>query len=120
MDKEKLERFRKTLLDMRKEITDAYERAVESSTEEFGSEVPDINDEASRTINRRIILELGDRSHEVLKQIDEAIERINTGDYGECLECGEDIPEKRLELVPYAKYCVRCKERLEKEGSGGG
>ena len=79
--------------------------------------MPDINDEASRTISRRIMLEIGGKTHDAVMQIDEALDRIEAGDYGECDECGEDIPEKRLELVPYAVYCVECKERLEKEGA---
>jgi len=120
MDKEKLESFRRQLVDLQNRITGDYERVVESSSEEFGAEVPDVNDEASRTINRRILLQIGDQSHEILKLIREALERMEAGEYGVCQECDEDIPVKRLELVPYARFCVRCKERLEKESSKSG
>lgn len=117
MDKKKLEYFRRILLALREKITGDYERVVESSSEEFGSELPEVIDEAARTMNRRIMLSIGDSNHEMLKLIQEALERIDGGDYGVCQECGENIPVKRLELVPYARYCVKCKERMEKEES---
>ncbi|MBI4665958.1 MAG: TraR/DksA family transcriptional regulator [Nitrospinae bacterium] len=120
MEKEKLDKFRQTLVAMRERIADDFERAVSSSAEEFGSDVPDINDDATRTINRSVLMEISGKSHETLLQIDEALARIDGGDYGQCMECGEDIPEKRLELLPFAQFCVRCKERLEKESSEGG
>ncbi len=120
MEKEKVEHFRKALLELREKIEGDYERTVESSTEEFDERAPDPNDEASRTISRRILLEIGDKSHNVIKQIDDALERIESGNYGECEECEEDIPEKRLELLPYARYCVDCKEALERQETENG
>lgn len=114
MDQETIEKFRAILLDLRKQLNGAYKRAVEASGEEFGGDVPDINDEATRTINRRILLEMGDRSFETAQLVEDALERIERGEFGECVECGEEIPEKRLELIPYAEYCVECKERMER------
>lgn len=113
MKKDDLESFKRTLMGLRKRIKGDYERTVESSSEEFGGDVPDANDEASRTMSRRILLEIGDKSHETIKLIDEALDRVENGNYGECEECGEDIPVKRLELLPYAKFCVECQERME-------
>jgi len=117
MDREKLDKFRDMLLEMQRRTTGDFERAVESSSEEFGGELPDINDDASRAVNRRLMLEISDKNHNTLVQIAEALERITAGDYGQCTECGEDIPEKRLELLPFALHCVKCKERMEKEGT---
>lgn len=120
MEKEKLEKFRAMLLDLRSKTASDFERAVSSSTEESGSELPDPNDEATRTINRRILMEISGKSHALLAQIDDALERIDQEEYGECVECGEEIPEKRLEVLPFARYCVECKQRKEKEGAGNG
>jgi len=116
MDKARLEKFRGMLADMRGRIAQDFERAVSAGAEEFGADVPDVNDDATRAINRTVMMEIGGKSHETLVQIDEALTRISAGDYGECMECGEEIPEKRLELLPFAQFCVKCKERLEKEG----
>lgn len=119
MDKDKREKFRGILLSMRGRIAEDFERAVQAGAEEFGGDVPDINDDATRAVNRTVMMEIGGKSHEALVEIDDALNRIDGGSYGECMECGEEIPEKRLELLPFAQFCVNCKERLEKEGPEG-
>jgi DnaK suppressor protein len=52
-----------------------------------------------------------------LNLIDAALERMHQGGFGECQECGLDIPLKRLNVLPWAAHCVACQERLEREGS---
>ncbi len=47
-----------------------------------------------------------------LRLINEAIDRLNNGDYGTCLRCEEPIPQRRLEVIPWAKYCVHCQEKI--------
>ena len=116
MKKDKVKYFKKKLLDIRKELAGEVEKSRQYSHEEVDGDVPDINDDASRTYSRQVILELGEREREQIKEVDEALERIESGEYGFCIECGEDIPEKRLELIPYAKWCVDCKEKLESKG----
>lgn len=116
MKKDKVKYFKKKLLDIRKELAGEVEKSRQYSQEEVDGDVPDINDDASRTYSRQVILELGEREREQIKEVDEALERIESGEYGSCIECGEDIPEKRLELIPYAKWCVDCKEKLESKG----
>lgn len=53
------------------------------------------------------------RAQDEVRHIDEALTRIEQGEYGICAECGEDIPKKRLDAQPYSIYCVECQERLE-------
>jgi RNA polymerase-binding protein DksA len=48
--------------------------------------------------------------------VDEALRRLYNGDYGTCESCGQPIARERLEVVPHARLCVRCKEREEKAG----
>ncbi len=118
MDKEQLEQFRGILINLRTEIGGEYERAVETTNEQFGdSNLPDANEEASRTIERRLHLQMSDKNHQTLTQIEDALDRINDGEYGICLECGEDILPARLQLIPYARFCVECKENIER-GTG--
>lgn len=52
-----------------------------------------------------------------LRAVKDALERIEEGNYGDCLYCGEEIAEKRLEAIPEAEYCVDCKGKYD--GSGG-
>ena len=46
-------------------------------------------------------------------QAPQAVERIQHGSFGECAECGGDIEPKRLEAIPWARYCVKCQEARE-------
>ena len=48
----------------------------------------------------------------LLREIADALHRIDTGMYGVCLECEEPISQKRLDAVPWARYCVTCQESI--------
>ncbi|MBF0519124.1 MAG: TraR/DksA family transcriptional regulator [Nitrospirae bacterium] len=49
-----------------------------------------------------------------LNKIDEALRKIHNGTYGICEDCGQEISEGRLKVLPYAVHCVECKEKVEK------
>lgn len=49
----------------------------------------------------------------LLTEIEQALERLDNGTYGKCVVCGEPIPEKRLEAIPWAARCVKDEEQLE-------
>ena len=63
-------------------------------------------------------LNLLQNEEQVLAHIAAALERIDQGTFGRCEECGAEIPETRLRALPYARYCVECARKLEKESSG--
>ncbi len=70
----------------------------------------DISSDNSRhEMELRLLTEEGN----VLELIERAIRRLIDGEYGKCQECGEMIPEARLEIRPYAVFCVKCKSRHE-------
>ena len=48
----------------------------------------------------------------LLREVSDALHRIDTGHYGVCLECEEEISQKRLDAVPWARYCVTCQEEI--------
>ena len=58
---------------------------------------------------------LSERDRAKLNQIDQAIKRIDAGDFGDCEECEEEIGEKRLLALPFATICVDCAELKERE-----
>lgn len=57
---------------------------------------------------------IGAASGAALEDIDDALERLGTGEYGVCERCSEEIPQERLEAVPYARHCLKCKADIEK------
>lgn len=52
----------------------------------------------------------------VLELIEDALQRLGTDEFGKCQDCGEDISEARLEVKPYANYCIKCTTVREKNG----
>lgn len=48
----------------------------------------------------------------LLREVEEALERIEEGAYGDCMDCDEPISTKRLEAIPWARYCISCQEEL--------
>src|SRR5258708_5552596 len=74
-------------------------------------------DQAATDIEQSMRMRLCNREVLYLKKVEEALKRIDDGDFGECDECGEDIEVRRLEARPTATLCVACKEEQErKEG----
>ncbi|MSN25157.1 MAG: TraR/DksA family transcriptional regulator [Geobacter sp.] len=91
-------------------------KSVRNGTEAVAAIEPggDIYDQASSERDRELGLLLGDREREKVHSIDEALLRIDEGEYGICEECDEDIPLGRLKAMPFTRHCVKCKSDLEK------
>ena len=70
-------------------------------------------DQASTDMDQSMRMRLCNRELMYLKKVNEALERIEAGTFGECDECGEDIEVKRLLARPTATLCVSCKEEQE-------
>lgn len=115
MDAKKLPLFQTKLEQIRASLVGDVARSLKTNKEEFSDVVADVNDDAARTYNRQLMLNLGEQDWEKLKLVEEAIENIKLGSYGVCQKCEKSIPEARLNIVPFAKYCVECLSVLEKE-----
>lgn len=82
----------------------------DNSRKDVGDEVDSSVDEQERELS----LLLRDRDRDRLESIEEAIQRMQTGDYGYCEECGDSIPKKRLMAMPLARMCVNCQQDQER------
>ena len=69
-------------------------------------------DQAQMSHDEFVSLHLNSLDYVQLRLIEEALDRIRSGDYGICLACEESIPAKRLHALPWAKYCVSCQEEV--------
>ncbi len=76
-------------------------------------EVGDSVDTSNEEQGTSTLLRLKDREVGQLRRIREALERLNSGEYGECVECGEFINPRRLKAQPTAQLCIECKEERE-------
>ncbi len=77
------------------------------------SETPDPVDLAVRNYSKNVMLAVSENESKQLVLINEAIERLDTKYFGDCQNCEEPINEKRLEAVPWARYCLKCQELVE-------
>ena len=118
LNQDDLERFKVRLLEERRKILNDIEKLVQESNALGKDGTPDIGDEASDLSSRQLLLSLNEADRKKLREIDEALERIEESTYGICEECGEPISPKRLEVKPTAIYCVECKSRLEQRQKG--
>lgn len=76
---------------------------------------PDMGDQASAETDMNFMLRLRGREQRLLKKIDEAIDRIDSGTFGICDDCGLEIDLKRLEARPVTTMCIECKTLQEEE-----
>jgi RNA polymerase-binding transcription factor len=107
--------FQKVLEAKRNELllgtSDRDEIRIENAAEDF--------DRIQQRMNREVAIRNFDRESRLLKSVEEALARIETGDFGVCLRCDETIPEKRLKAVPWASHCLSCQEKLDRRRAMG-
>ncbi len=115
MNQKKLASYRMKLHQIRKDLLGDVKKNRANSKEGADQQVADIADDAAQSYTRQLILNLGEQDREQLKLVEEAIEKINEGNYGICQQCEKSIPEARLKVVPFAIYCVVCLNEIEKE-----
>jgi DnaK suppressor protein len=113
---EKMAEIKKHLLKMREELLDEAERAYEASQSLGKDGVPDIGDMSSNSYNQEVLMNLSETQRSRVRDVDAALERMEKGVYGLCARCEEEIPQRRLEVRPFSRYCVDCKVEIEKFG----
>ncbi len=111
---EKTKLFRELLIEERTKILRNANRTL---TEEMTVDQEDLADEAdlaTADYHQGLAFRLRGRERQLLNKIDQALERIEDGEYFECNACGAFIGYKRLEARPVTTLCIRCKEKQER------
>ena len=108
MNSKQLTHFRKILESLKSELLGDIERTVHTMQDE-ATVFADPNDRASQESDIALELRNRDRERKLIKKIDEAMARIDSGDYGYCNNCGVEIGLKRIEVRPTATLCIDCK-----------
>ncbi len=78
------------------------------------TETPDPVDLAVQNYSKNVLLAVSENDSRQLQMVDEALQRIENEEYGTCLNCNKAIMPKRLQAVPWARYCLSCQELVEK------
>ena len=73
----------------------------------------DIADRAANSYTKEFLFHQSNNERQLLQMVELALSRIREGVFGECINCGNDINGKRLEAVPWTRYCINCQEKQE-------
>ena len=115
MEKEKLEQYRKLLEARRVQLRDSVARTEEDGrAAQTSDSAQDIADHASSSYQKEFLFAQSNNERRLLQMVERALFRISEGTYGECEQCGNEINDRRLEAVPWARHCIACQERLER------
>ncbi|MCB0360409.1 MAG: TraR/DksA family transcriptional regulator [Bdellovibrionales bacterium] len=113
MRKRELDKFKKRLLEEKQAILQHLGQLQGESESQISMTGGDSADLAAVEITQAAISKLGNREKKLLKKIDHALNKFETGDFGVCERCGEGINPARLEARLVAQYCIDCKTELE-------
>lgn len=114
LDTDQTKQIRHRLEEMLAEIRFKGEETLHSAPDSLGP-MPDLVDMASSEVSNTITFRLRDREYRLVKKIREALKRLDEGEYGICLECGDDISPARLLARPVTTLCLSCKQEQEKD-----
>ena len=113
MEQKKLRAFRERLQQKKQEILEAYNKNKTYGKEADEDGAQDIADKASNSYAKEFLFSLSNSERELLQLMDDALTRIEDKRFGVCLSCEEEMNQKRLDAVPWAKHCLSCQEKQE-------
>jgi DnaK suppressor protein len=121
MTKAELNRYRQRLLALGRRIQGDFDSVADEALRGTGgapsgnlSNAPyHLADLSSDTMEHEVALGLLENQGGILEQISAALDRIDAGTFGRCVECGQHIPAERLDALPYTPHCVACASRLQ-------
>lgn len=120
LSKAELEHFRGLLLEERDKLLEKANQVARSGNIELDkNEMYDEVDLASATTEQNLTFKLLDRDRKLLNEIEHALSKIDSGDFGYCEGTGEPIPKRRLEVRPWCRHSVKYKEQLERMKKSG-
>ena len=113
MDKKRLDYYKKKLMARREELMKTIARTEEEGRQADEDPTVDLADKAANSYTKEFLFGMTNSDRTILNMIDEALKRIKINEYGMCANCQEEMQQKRLEAVPWAKHCVNCQEKIE-------
>jgi DnaK suppressor protein len=106
--------YRKKLVEHQQQILSLYEHDLKVGQQASDEGTEDIVDRANNSYNREFMFALSDAERQILLEIEDALKRLDAGDFGVCSNCQIEIAKARLRALPWAKYCVDCQEQAER------
>jgi DnaK suppressor protein len=116
VDKKSIERLKRALQVRHRELqlgVAQTQQNLRTAQTDYGK---DEGDRANTSLAREIDLAQKSRDRALLASVDAALKRISLGTFGDCLNCGQEINTKRLEAIPWVRYCITCQELIDSTG----
>jgi DnaK suppressor protein len=113
MTRRELPRFKSILTTTRDEIVSDLSR-LEDEIRAIDFDGPkDVGDLSTAGMSKESLLEEASRKRNLLRLVESALQRLRTETFGVCVDCADEIASRRLEAVPWARFCLRCQQQLE-------
>jgi DnaK suppressor protein len=112
LSSKKVQEFKETLEARIAEFERVLANA-EQETRAFSARQADAADQAAAEYERQTLAHKAEVARQTIRKLEDALRRIKEGIFGECAQCGADIELRRLEAIPWARYCLRCQEARE-------
>jgi DnaK suppressor protein len=113
MDKKRQEYYKKKLMTRREELVRAIARTEQEGREADEDPTVDLADKAANSYTKEFLFGQTHTDRSLLQLVDSALARIRENTFGECMQCHEELQQKRLEAVPWTRYCLPCQEKQE-------
>ena len=114
MDKKNRERYQGLLEEKRRYLLEAYSKNKNEGSEVGATDkAADMVDMAANASTKEFLYSLSNSDRDLLMAVEDALDRISDPGFGECVECEEKVSKKRLDAIPWARYCVSCQELVE-------
>ncbi|MCL6505779.1 MAG: TraR/DksA family transcriptional regulator [Bryobacteraceae bacterium] len=115
MTKTELNRFKQILEEKQAELAKVLRKREGIAIEKAA----DALDEVQFAAERELAIRNLDRESQLFRQVRAALRRMDEGTFGICVHCDEEISPKRLQAVPWAAYCLKCQEIVDRQQERG-
>jgi DnaK suppressor protein len=113
MDKKRVDYFKKRLQTKREDLLRLVTSSEKDGREADEEATQDIADKAANSYTKEFLFHQSDENRRILQLVGEALERMKEGTYGHCVMCEQEVQQKRLEAVPWARHCIECQEKQD-------
>ena len=113
MEKKRLDYYKKKLAARREELLRTIARTQQEGREADEDPTVDLADKAANSYTKEFLFGQTHNERSLLQLVDDALARIRDDAFGDCVSCHQELQQKRLEAVPWTRYCITCQEKKE-------
>lgn len=114
MDKAKVDVYRQKLLAKQRELHLMVSKTDQDGRTADEEGTQDVADKAANAYTKEFLFHQSNDNRKILQLVNEALYRLKEGAFGICVECGNQVQEKRIDAVPWARHCIECQEKQDK------